>query len=471
MKIIIVPFFLFSFVIFVSCNERYRDDEMLRSHHHHKHFLLQSSRLRKAPPINVHLIPHTHDDVGWIRTADEYFWGVRLRVEKMQGPGQVQYILDTVIMALEQDPKRKFVYVEIYFFMKWWNLQTAEKKLKVQRLVKNGQLEFINGGICMNDEGTTHFEDIIDQLTLGHRFLKDVFNVTVNIGWHLDPFGHSSAQANIFAEMGFDAFYFSRVDYQDKNKRMEEKDLEMIWKPKGSEDNQGIFSAITYYHYNSPPDFCFDETCDDEPLIDDEGSPLHNIDKRALELVQYFKNMALHYKQKELMHVVGQDFQFANAFKYFINIERMISYLDNHPELGVKLFYSTPSAYIKEINKLNVHYEEKNDDFMPYADMANNYWTGYFTSRPKLKKMVKESGRFLQTVRTLFALSQFSPASQEVDEMRREMMISTYDLERAMAILQHHDAVAGTAVQYVTNDYISTLSKGVSSATQVKKTS
>jgi hypothetical protein len=249
---------------------------------------------------------------------------------------------------------------------------------------------------------------------------------------------------------------------------MEEKNLEMLWKPTGSEDNQGIFSAITYYHYSAPPGFCFDETCDNEPLIDDEGSPLHNIDKKALELVQYFKNMALHYKQKEIMHLFGEDFQFANAFKYFINIDRMISYLDRHPELGVKIFYSTPSAYIKEINKLNVHYEEKNDDFMPYADTANAYWTGYFTSRPKLKKMVKEAGRFLQTVRTLFALSQFSPTSKEVDQMRREMMISTYDLERAMAILQHHDAVAGTAVQYVTNDYISTLNKGVSSATQVK---
>ena len=29
-------------------------------------------------------------------------------------------------------------------------------------LVKNRQLVFINGGYCMNDEGATHYEDIID---------------------------------------------------------------------------------------------------------------------------------------------------------------------------------------------------------------------------------------------------------------------------------------------------------------------
>jgi hypothetical protein len=33
---------------------------------------------------------------------------------------------------------------------------------KVRNLVKTGQLEFINGGWCMNDEANTYYEDIID---------------------------------------------------------------------------------------------------------------------------------------------------------------------------------------------------------------------------------------------------------------------------------------------------------------------
>ena len=37
----------------------------------------------------------------------------------------------------------------------------------MKQLVENGQLEFTNGGWCMNDEGATHYNAIIDQMTEG----------------------------------------------------------------------------------------------------------------------------------------------------------------------------------------------------------------------------------------------------------------------------------------------------------------
>ncbi len=39
----------------------------------------------------------------------------------------------------------------------------------VRRLVKGGQLTFVNGGYVQNDEAGSHFVAMIDQTTLGHR--------------------------------------------------------------------------------------------------------------------------------------------------------------------------------------------------------------------------------------------------------------------------------------------------------------
>ena len=41
-------------------------------HHTHK------SPRNADDPIVVHIIPHTHDDVGWLKTADEYFSGINM---------------------------------------------------------------------------------------------------------------------------------------------------------------------------------------------------------------------------------------------------------------------------------------------------------------------------------------------------------------------------------------------------------
>jgi hypothetical protein len=57
-------------------------------------------------------VPHTHDDVGWVRTVDEYFSGSQ---------PNVAIILDSVISELQRDPQRTFTFVEMKFFSMWYN--------------------------------------------------------------------------------------------------------------------------------------------------------------------------------------------------------------------------------------------------------------------------------------------------------------------------------------------------------------
>ncbi|KAG0712703.1 Lysosomal alpha-mannosidase [Chionoecetes opilio] len=146
----------------------------------------------KEGMLNIHLVCHTHDDVGWLKTVDQYYYGSRTGTQN----AGVQYILDSVVDALQKDPARKFIYVESAFFFRWWDQQTQPTKDIVKRLVASGQLEFIGGGWCMNDEGTTHYNAIIDQMTLGLIKLNETFGEAARptVAWQIDPFGHSREQ-------------------------------------------------------------------------------------------------------------------------------------------------------------------------------------------------------------------------------------------------------------------------------------
>ena len=82
--------------------------------------------------ITVHLISHTHDDVGWLKTVDEYYSGSEQEVAQ----ASVHLILETVIDELLNDPNKKFTYVEMKFFSMWWKDQTDDMKTKVRQLVQ-----------------------------------------------------------------------------------------------------------------------------------------------------------------------------------------------------------------------------------------------------------------------------------------------------------------------------------------------
>ena len=72
----------------------------------------------------VHLIPHSHDDVGWLKTVDEYYYNWNRGTFN----ACVRDILNTVSKALIDNPQRTFTQVEIKFFSMWWAEQTDEMK-------------------------------------------------------------------------------------------------------------------------------------------------------------------------------------------------------------------------------------------------------------------------------------------------------------------------------------------------------
>ena len=143
----------------------------------------------------------------------------------------------------------------------WWDEQPDRIKDEVRRLIKNGQLEFLNGGWSMHDEACPTFNDMINNMMIGHQFLLEEFGVKPRIGWSIDPFGHSNTNVRLFSEMGFDAWFIARIDYKDKIKRKENKELEFVWRPNADSlgTDTSLFTHVMYQHYSSPVGFEFDQ--------------------------------------------------------------------------------------------------------------------------------------------------------------------------------------------------------------------
>eukprot|EP01118_Nematostelium_gracile_P016074 TRINITY_DN6577_c0_g1_i2.p1 TRINITY_DN6577_c0_g1~~TRINITY_DN6577_c0_g1_i2.p1 ORF type:complete len:961 (+),score=254.85 TRINITY_DN6577_c0_g1_i2:83-2884(+) len=409
--------------------------------------------------INVHVVAHTHDDVGWLKTVDEYYYGAN---SSIQDAG-VQYILDTVVDALMKDEHKKFIYVEIAFFMRWWREQDEFKKEAVRGLVREGRLEFINGGWCMNDEANTHFTAIIEQMTRGHQFIFDEFGVRPRIGWHIDPFGHAATQASLYAQMGFDAFFFGRIDWQEHNWRGATNQMEFIWRGSQSLGKQTeIFAHLLY------SDYCYLQGTSweggDQPIQDDNRLYGVNIKQMADQYAKQIRERAAYgYITNNILAPFGCDFAFQNAHRNFKNMDKLMRFInENQDTYGLNMFYSTPSIYLDSVHAAGATWTVKTGDFFPYADDAHSYWSGYFTSRAALKAYIRETNNFLHSADKIFSLSLGLPNISTMENWEK-----MDKLTQAFSVAQHHDAVAGTEQQHVADDYAERLSAGIASAAEV----
>jgi hypothetical protein len=141
----------------------------------------------------------------------------------------------------------------------------------------------------------------------------------------------------------------------------------------------------------------------------------------------------------------------------------------------INVFYSTPEYYTKmkyeETVKARqakttlatrletpVQWSVKQDDFFPYSDCAHCFWTGYFTSRAAFKRLERVASSFLLAARQIEAM----PADTAVVKEPEKQPL--YELDDALGVVQHHDAVSGTAKQHVADDYSKRVQAGINTA-------
>ncbi|XP_064486653.1 lysosomal alpha-mannosidase-like isoform X2 [Ornithodoros turicata] len=386
--------------------------------------------------INVHVICHSHNDAGWLETVDAIY------------DSAVSHIYSTTTRAMLHYPSRRYVSAENVFFSRWWNNQSYEVQGQVRELIETGRLQFVGGGWTQNDEATTHYTAIIDQVTLGLRFLNDTFGecAAVKVGWQMDPFGHSQGMASILAQMGFYGLFVGRVTATEWNRRAASKKLEFVWKASPILGRKGdLFTGITYNWYLPPHALCLTEvfcaTYDNPKSISDMSK----------DVLQELIDQAKAYSTNNIMITLGGDLSFQSGHNWFTQIDAAIKSVNTvakKTHKKVRLFYSSPLCYLTSLYAANKSWPVLRGDFFPYADNPQRYWTGFYSSRPNLKFYARYANGFLQACKQLSVLGGMKDARAQ-------------RLKEAVATLQHHDAITGTSKSAVVQDYALLLSKGI----------
>lgn len=93
-------------------------------------------------------------------------------------------------------------------------------------------------------------------------------------------------------------------------------------------------------------------------------------------------------------------------------------------------------------------------DFYTYADRADHYWSGYFTSRPFYKHWDRHLESTLRSAEIIFTLAQAKAHTNGESNFNSAELYGmlTY-ARRSLGLFQHHDGITGTAKTAVVEDY------------------
>ncbi|KAH8359520.1 hypothetical protein KR093_007364 [Drosophila rubida] len=403
--------------------------------------------------LKVFVVPHSHNDPGWIQTFEDYY------------NSDTKYILSNALRHLTENPDMKFIWAEISYFSRFYEDLGEHKKQQMKLLVKKGQLEFVTGGWVMPDEANSHWRNVLLQLTEGQTWLKENFNITPTSSWSIDPFGHSPSLPYVLQRSGFKNLLIQRTHYSVKKELALQRNLEFYWRQIW--DTSGSSSLFThmmpFYSYDIP------HTCGPDPkvccqfdfkrigsfglscpwrvpprAIDD-----NNVASRSELLVDQWKKKAELYRTNVLLVPLGDDFRYKQNTEWDVqrvNYEKLFEHINGHSTLNVEAQFGTLQDYFDAVHSVaGQSFPSLSGDFFTYADRADNYWSGYYTSRPYHKRMDRVLMHYLRAAEMLNAWKSWEAQagfSQKLELARREL-----------SLFQHHDGITGTAKTHVVQDY------------------
>uniref|UniRef100_A0A915DEW7 Alpha-mannosidase n=1 Tax=Ditylenchus dipsaci TaxID=166011 RepID=A0A915DEW7_9BILA len=426
-------------------------------------------QIKKQPRLEVIVMPHSHCDPGWLSTFEGYY------------TQHTDSIHTGAMQFLNTHQNMSFIYAEMSFLEMWWRLHNETDRQAMKKVIDRGQLEIVTGGWVMTDEANSHYFATIMELMEGHECFLDYLPEN---HWSIDPFGLSPTLAYLIKSSGIKHMVIQRAHYAVKKYLAERKQLEFMWRQLwAGQDGDILTHLMPFDSYDltktcgPDPEVCcqFDfrrigENCRAAGATPIKAIDQYNLEEKAVLLADQFRKKAQLYKESVVLVPHGEDFRYNTDMEWVQqhdNLGKLFEYINKNEErFNIRARFGTLKDYFKTLEKQLV---ETNDvlptlsgDFFTYADRFDHYWSGYYTSRPFYKHMDRTIQHYVRTADILFSLAnqkrQLSKnsvlnAGKEDDHSFFSMFTQLVDARRALSLFQHHDGVAGTAKDFVMQDY------------------
>ena len=157
----------------------------------------------------AYLVPHTHYDVAWAFSKEEY-----LKINET--------ILEQAL-ELMKAPEFKFC-LEQAFLLKEMEKRNPALFKGIKKMIKAGRLEIVDGQYLMADTMLPNGEVLIRDILVGKRYCKEKLGVDVPVAWAADSFGMNAQLPQIYKKAGYQWLAFRR------GARTDITESEFLWK-------------------------------------------------------------------------------------------------------------------------------------------------------------------------------------------------------------------------------------------------
>lgn len=390
------------------------------------------------------LAESSHWDPNWLQTSSEYF-------ERFVRPN-----LDAALAELLAEPRRVYS-VECLFFLRLYWEACPERRETVRSLVNSGRLRLTSSGVTTADTLLPRSEAILRDFLLGQEWLRaNGMTPEPRLAYFPDSFGCSHALPSLLNAAGFDrtaitridGMYFLGADLPFKKDFVwagssahrllkEDKSLDFVWRDGSGGEVLCHWNAFTYgqgdmlAYSGYGRIYLF-------PLAIPNRSAGHV--RRRIH--GYARRLIANSRTPYLFCPIGLDFVGP--------IPGLVALLDRYnqetyPHSGIWALNAGLDDYLELVD---CHRER-----LPFVALdPNPYWTGFYTSRPTLKKQCHETVERLLLADALAAQPEntagaenHAPAAALDPGLAAGLQAAWWQA----AVSNHHDFITGTSTDRV----------------------